>query len=83
VLTHLLGPPLCITRLVMRSRLVLQKTKRRRAGDYDPVMSLRMPLELRAKVEKWAAEQDDKPSVSKAICRLVERGLTTGRRIPR
>ena len=38
-------------------------------------MSLRMPLVLRSEVERWAQRQEDKPTISKAICRLIERGL--------
>jgi hypothetical protein len=63
----------------MTSIPVLQKKRGRppdRDGDYDPIMSLRMPGRLRSMVEKWAAAQDDKLSTSKAICRLIERGLT-------
>jgi hypothetical protein len=42
-------------------------------------MSLRMPVALRAEVEAWAAGQDDKLSVSKAICHLVEMALKSER----
>jgi hypothetical protein len=38
-------------------------------------MSLRMPVQLRSKVERWAKSQDDKPTLSKAICHLLERAL--------
>ena len=39
------------------------------------VMGVRLAPELRANVDKWAAEQPDKPSQSEAIRRLVELGL--------
>jgi hypothetical protein len=64
----------------MKSTTVIQKSVKRgrpatREGEYDPIMSLRMPLRLRDKVEKWADGQEKKLSVSKAICHLVELGL--------
>jgi len=37
-----------------------------------------MPPEERQAVEAWAAKQPDKLSLSKAIRRLVERGLAAG-----
>jgi hypothetical protein len=40
-----------------------------------PIMSLRMPLALKAKVKDWAKGQDEKLSISRAICRLVEQAL--------
>jgi len=36
-----------------------------------------MPPELRAQIDAWAACQDDTPSLSGAIRRLVERQLAT------
>jgi len=33
--------------------------------------------ELRAAVERWAAQQPDKPTLTEALRRLVERGLAT------
>ena len=33
--------------------------------------------ELRATVERWAAQQPDKPTLTEALRRLVERGLAT------
>ena len=40
-------------------------------------MSLRMPPELAAAVERWAARQPDSPVRSEAFRRLVEMGLAT------
>jgi hypothetical protein len=62
----------------MKSSVVLQKKRKKtpgQAGVYDPIMSLRMPLALKAKVKDWAKGQDEKLSISRAICRLVERAL--------
>jgi hypothetical protein len=43
----------------------------------DPLIALRMPPEERRAVEAWAAKQEGKLSLSKAIRRLVERGLAS------
>jgi hypothetical protein len=42
----------------------------------DPVSAIRLSPDFRAAVDAWAAQQDDKPSRSEAIRRLVELGLT-------
>jgi hypothetical protein len=47
----------------------------RPATGSDPVTAIRLSVELRANVDKWAAAQDDAPSRSAAIRRLVEQGL--------
>jgi hypothetical protein len=39
------------------------------------MMSLRMPPDLRIRIDTWAAHQDDQPPRSEAIRRLIERGL--------
>jgi hypothetical protein len=54
---------------------VIPKKSGRPATGRDPVMSLRMPPEVRAKVESWKNAQNEKLSLSKAIIRLVMRGL--------
>jgi hypothetical protein len=41
------------------------------------MMSLRMPKELTAAVEDWAARQADHPARSEAFRRLVDLGLAT------
>jgi hypothetical protein len=38
-------------------------------------MALRLPPGLKSKIGAWATRQDDKPSLSEAIRRLVELGL--------
>ena len=56
----------------------------------DPLVGLRMPPELRNAIEAWADSQRDKPNLSAAIRRLVEKGLadggptmtTSGRKVP-
>jgi hypothetical protein len=52
---------------------VIPKKRGRPATGKDPVMSLRMPLELRARVEAWAADRG--LTVSKAICELLGRAF--------
>jgi hypothetical protein len=60
-----------------KSRTVLPKPNKggRPATGRDPVTAIRLSKEFRAAVDKWAAEQDDKPPRSEAIRRLVELGL--------
>lgn len=48
----------------------------RPATGTDPVMAIRFPNELRAAVVKWAERQPGTPTLSHAVRRLVELGLT-------
>jgi hypothetical protein len=41
----------------------------------DPVLPMRAPKELIARVEDWAQKQPDKPSRSEAARRLIELAL--------
>jgi hypothetical protein len=43
------------------------------------MIGLRAPPDLRKKIEEWAAQQDDTPSMSEAIRRLVEQALALPR----
>jgi hypothetical protein len=87
------GGPACLASLknVIQSmktaiRKSLKGGKRPGAGrpstGQAPIMSLRMPLELTAAVEGWAARQPERPARSEAFRRLVELGLaaSTSRR---
>ena len=57
-----------------------QKKKRGRpATGRDPVTAIRLPEDLRVRVEAWAARLRDTPSRSEAIRRLVEIGLASER----
>ena len=47
----------------------------RRPTGADPARTIRLSDEFIATVDGWAAEQDDQPSRSEAIRRLVELGL--------
>jgi hypothetical protein len=39
------------------------------------MVGVRLPAEARREVEEWAERQDDQPTLSEAIRRLVEFGL--------
>jgi hypothetical protein len=47
----------------------------RPATGITPMIGLRATSDLRVRIEKWAARQDDAPKLSEAIRRLVEIGL--------
>ena len=51
------------------------KKRGRPATGRDPVTAIRLPEDLRVRVEAWAAKLPDTPSRSEAIRRLVEIGL--------
>jgi hypothetical protein len=58
---------------------VRKKTKKKKRGrpatGRDPVTAIRLPEDLRVRVEAWAARQRDTPSRSEANRRLFEIGL--------
>jgi hypothetical protein len=47
----------------------------KKKGGVHPVSAVRLPPEISASVDAWAAIQDDEPGRSEAIRRLVELGL--------
>ena len=47
----------------------------KKKGGVHPVSAVRLPPEISAAVDAWAAQQDDEPGRSEAIRRLVEIGL--------
>jgi hypothetical protein len=51
----------------------------RKPTGVDPARTIRLSDEFIATVDDWATEQDDKPSRSEAIRRLVELGLKAKR----
>jgi hypothetical protein len=61
--------------MVKESIPVAQKKRGRPATGQDPVLTIRLPLNLRSEIETWAKRQKDKPSRSVAIRRLIEMGL--------
>ena len=54
---------------------VIPKKPGRPATGRDPVLALRLPPALRSEIESWAKQQNDKPSRSEAIRRLIEFAL--------
>ena len=54
---------------------VVRKRPGRPATGQDPVTAIRLSKAMRQTVDKWAEKQDDAPSRSEAIRRLVELGL--------
>jgi hypothetical protein len=59
-----------------KSVSVKRKKAGRPATGTDPLMGFRASPVMRASVVRWAETQPDKPSLSEAIRRLVELGLT-------
>jgi hypothetical protein len=51
------------------------KKRGRPATGMAPVLPVRAPKELIARIEVWARRQSDKPSRSEAVRRLIELGL--------
>jgi Family of unknown function (DUF5677) len=67
----------------MAKSISVKQEKRGRgrpAKGFDPLVGVRMPPESRQAVEAWAEMQPDKPSLSEAIRRLLERALATPKR---
>lgn len=52
-----------------------KKARGRPATGKDPLVGVRMSLELQDSVRAWGTRQDDKPALATAIRRLVEIGL--------
>ena len=62
-------------KMAKSNKVVPKKGRGRPATGRDPVTAIRLSSELRQSVDRWAEKQDDKPSRSEAIRRLVEIGL--------
>src|SRR3954463_2920352 len=52
-----------------------KKKRGRPATGRDPVTAIRLPEDLRVRVEAWATTERDTPSRSEAVRRLIEHGL--------
>jgi hypothetical protein len=61
-------------RIMPKSTSVRRKKRGRPATGVDPLYAIRVPDELMRAVDRWAKENDS-PSRSDAIRRLIERGL--------
>ena len=63
----------------MKKSISVNKKSRgrpKKKGGVHPVTAVRLSPEAGVAVDQWATRQDDKPSRSEAIRRLVELGLT-------
>jgi hypothetical protein len=63
----------------MKKAISVNKKSRgrpKKKGGVHPVSAVRLAPEIGAAVDKWAMGQEDEPSRSEAIRRLVELGLT-------
>jgi metal-responsive CopG/Arc/MetJ family transcriptional regulator len=60
-----------------KSISVLPKKRGRPATGRDPVTAIRLSPALRSKLDEWCKEQNDQPSRSEAIRRLVEQALSS------
>jgi hypothetical protein len=54
---------------------VIPKKPGRPATGRHPVLAVRLSSALRSDIERWAKQQNDKPSRSEAIRRLIEYAL--------
>ncbi|WP_431015521.1 hypothetical protein [Bradyrhizobium pachyrhizi] len=61
----------------------IPKRRGRPATGKDPSRTFRLSDEFMAQLDDWAARQDDKPTRSEAIRRLVEIGLSAKNESPR
>jgi hypothetical protein len=43
----------------------------------DPMVGIRMSIEMQDEIKAWAKRQEDKPALAPAIRRLVEIGLAS------
>jgi hypothetical protein len=62
----------------MKKSISVNKKSRgrpKKKGGVYPVSAVRLPPEISAGVDAWAAKQADEPGRSEAIRRLVELGL--------
>ena len=61
--------------MAKKSIPVIRKKLGRPPTGQDPVLAVRLPVALRSDIESWAKQQNDKPSRSEAIRRLLEFAL--------
>src|ERR1700735_4748728 len=58
-----------------RSISVVRKKRGRPATGQDRVTAIRLPIRLRSRLDAWCKTQEDRPSRSEAIRRILERVL--------
>jgi hypothetical protein len=71
-----LGSILCYTKSMKKATRVKQKVMGRPRTGTTPLMGFRADPVIRASIVRWAENQPDMPTLSEAIRRLVELGLT-------
>jgi hypothetical protein len=71
-----LGLILCYTKSMKKTTPVKQKVMGRPRTGTTPLMGFRADPVIRASIVRWAEKQPDMPTLSEAIRRLVELGLT-------
>ena len=76
-----LGLFLCYTKSMKKTTPVKQKVMGRPRTGITPLMGFRADPVIRASIVRWAEKQPDMPTLSEAIRRLVELGLTL--KVPR
>jgi len=59
------------------SKKVVPKRRGRPATGHDPVSAIRLSSTLKSKIDNWSKQQDDQPSRSVAIRRLLNLALNT------
>ena len=61
----------------MKRSIGVVRKRGRPATGQDPVTAIRLPVMLRAKLDAWCERQEDQPSRSEAIRRIVEQTLAS------
>src|SRR6516165_7950653 len=64
-------------RKTSRKKMV-PKRRGRPATGHDPVSAIRLSPTLKARIDNWARQEDDQPSRSEAIRRLLNLALPSG-----
>jgi hypothetical protein len=59
-----------------------QKMRGRPRTGITPMTGVRLTASVLQEIERWAAEQEDKPTKAEAIRRLIEIGLKSKRKRP-
>src|SRR6266567_4184326 len=75
-------PNWCRIHPMAKSVAAPKKRRGRPATGRDPVTAIRLSVDLRARLDAWAADQQDEPGRSEAIRRLVEIALAAASPAP-
>jgi len=66
---------LMLTKNMARSTAKKRKKRGRPRTGVRPMIGVRLSEETRAAVRRWAASQQDKPTLSEAVRRVIDVGL--------